>query len=182
MEVTTDEKPDHLNRTVSFRFLHMWTHAQLLVLHELKYLTDVDLLQRLKVPNILHFRQHFDRDCAFMEGVSTEPEQYHIWLFKLINHMLDNTIDTVGILNTNENVVRIEQSIEQRIIFPHVASIINEIGNYRMAYINFVQKFDAEISLSNYVDELRQNDERKSNSNYESTRRISCKNAKLTFC
>ncbi|CAM4941343.1 unnamed protein product [Rotaria socialis] len=159
-ELTPDEKPDHLNRIVSFRFLHMWTHAQLLVLHELKHLTDDDLLQRLKVPNILHFRQHFDSDCAFMEGVSTEPEQYHIWIFKLINHMLANTIDTVGILNTNENVVKIEQSIEQHIIFPHVESIINEIGNYRMAYVNFVQKFDAEISLSNYIDELRQNDER----------------------
>ncbi|CAF2088542.1 unnamed protein product [Rotaria magnacalcarata] len=138
----------------------MWTHAQLLVLHELKHLTDDDLLQRLKVPSILHFRQHFDRDCAYMEGVSTEPEQYHIWIFKLINHMFDNTIATVGILNTNENVVKIEQSIEQRIIFPHVESIINEIGNYRKAYVDFVQKFDAEISLSNYIDELRQNDER----------------------
>ncbi|CAF4119790.1 unnamed protein product [Rotaria sp. Silwood2] len=160
IELTPDEKPDHLNRIVSFRFLHMWAHAQLLVLHELKYLSDDDLLQRLKVPNILHFCQHFDRDCEFMEGVSIEPEQYHIWLFKLINHMLNKNIDIIGILNTNENVIKVEQLIEQQIIFPHVDSIINEVGIYRAAYIDFVQKFDAEISLSNYIDELRQNDER----------------------
>ncbi|CAF1219524.1 unnamed protein product, partial [Didymodactylos carnosus] len=160
MQLPPDEKPDHLNRTVSFRFLHLWTHAQLFVLHELKCLSDDDLLQRLKVPNILHFRQHFDRDCTLMEGISTDPEQYHIWLYKLINHMLDNNINIIGILNTNEKVVQIEQLIEQRLIFPHVDSIINEIGNYRLAYVDFVQKFDAEISLSNYVDELRQNDER----------------------
>jgi hypothetical protein len=160
MQLAPDEKPDHLNRTVSFRFLHMWTHAQLLILHELKCLSDDDLLQHLKVPNILHFRQHFDRDCALMEGISTDPEQYHVWLYKLINHMLDNNIDIIGIVNTNEKVVQIEQLIEQRLIFPHVDSIMNEIGNYRRAYVDLVQKFDTEISLSNYIDELRQNNER----------------------
>ncbi|CAF4718007.1 unnamed protein product [Rotaria sp. Silwood2] len=74
--------------------------------------------------------------------------------------MLAKNIDVAGILNTNKNVVEIEQVIEQRVIFPHLDSIINEIGNYRMAYVDFVQKFDADISLSNYVDELRQNDKR----------------------
>ena len=160
IELTPEEKPDHLNRTVSFRFLHMWTHAQLLFLYELKYLTDDDLLQKLKLPNTLHFQQHFVSDCGFMEGISTESEQYHIWLYKLINHMLDNKIDSVGILNTTEKVIKIEQSIEQQVIFRHIDSIVNEIGTYRRAYVDFVQKFDEEISLSNYVDELRQNDER----------------------
>jgi hypothetical protein len=37
---------------------------------------------------------------------------------------------------------------------------MNEIGNYRRAYVDLVQKFDTEISLSNYIDELRQNNER----------------------
>ncbi|CAF4307346.1 unnamed protein product, partial [Rotaria magnacalcarata] len=42
------EKPDHLNRPVSFRFIHFLTHSLLLFLHDRNYLTDDDMKQRFK--------------------------------------------------------------------------------------------------------------------------------------
>jgi hypothetical protein len=42
-QINPGEKSDHLNRTVSFRFIHMITNAQLLVFFELEYLSINDL-------------------------------------------------------------------------------------------------------------------------------------------
>ncbi|CAF4388145.1 unnamed protein product, partial [Rotaria magnacalcarata] len=47
-----NEKPNHLNLSISYRFIHLVTHAILLVLHELDQLSNSNL------PNRDYIRQH----------------------------------------------------------------------------------------------------------------------------
>ncbi|CAF4420371.1 unnamed protein product, partial [Adineta steineri] len=75
-----NEKPDHLNRSISYRFMHMITHATLLFLDELSLLTNFGLV------NPLHFKEHFEKDYSLLHQQTTDNEQCYIWLYKLINH------------------------------------------------------------------------------------------------
>lgn len=153
------EKSDHLNRTVSFRFLHMLTNAQLLVLTELEYLSVNDLQKRMNIGNQHHFREHFEKDYELLTQTCTSPNQCYIWLYKLINHMLSPALIKAGLVDTQVKVIEMEQLIEQKIIFPHITSFIDEINQYRVAYAEFIRERDAQPPLTDYIDELRENEE-----------------------
>ncbi|CAF3907546.1 unnamed protein product, partial [Rotaria sp. Silwood2] len=151
---TIGEKPDHLNRPVSFRFIHLITHGLLLFLHDFNYLTDDDLTQRLKLSTSTHFRDHFEKDYALLAQSSTDNHQCYIWLYKLLNHLISDDFAKRGLMNTNQHVLQLEQMIEQKIIFAHIDSITNEISEYKKAYVQFIQERDSKPSLDSFIDEL----------------------------
>jgi hypothetical protein len=154
------EKPDHLDRPVSFRFIHLLTHGLLLFLHDLNYLTDNDLKQRLNLPSTTHFRDHFEKDYALLAQSSTDNQQCHIWFYKLLNHLVNEEFTKRGVMNTNEHVLQIEQLIEQKLIFLHINSVTNEIGEYKKAYAQFIEERDSEPSLDSFIDELFEDEKR----------------------
>ena len=154
------EKPDHLDRPVSFRFIHLVTHGLLLFLHDLNYLTDNDLKKRLNLSAITHFRDHFEKDYALLAQSSTDNQQCHIWLYKLLNHLVNEEFTKQGVMNTNEHVLQIERLIEQKLIFTHINSVTNEIGEYKRAYAQFIEERDSEPSLNSFIDELFEDEKR----------------------
>ncbi len=151
---TFDEKPDHLNRSVSFRFIHFLTHGLLVFLHDRDYLNNNELKQHWKLSNTSHFRNHFEKDYNLLAQNSTNRRQCYIWLYKLLNHLVSSDFAMQGVMNTNETVVQIEQLIEQKLIFAHIDSVDNEIAEYKMAYAKFIQERNAKPTLENFVDEL----------------------------
>ncbi|CAF0975366.1 unnamed protein product [Rotaria sordida] len=75
--------------------------------------------------------------------------------FKVIDQYINsNDFTTHGLVNTNQNVVQLEQMIEQKIIFVHIDSITNEIAEYKKAYAQFIRERDSEPSLDSFIDEL----------------------------
>ena len=152
------EKPDHLNRPVSFRLLHWLVHGVMLFLHDLSYLTDDDVTKHLNLPTITHFRDHFERDCMLLSQFSTDQQQYHIWLYKLLNHLVNDELANHGPLRTNQDVAQFEQMLEQKIVFTHIDSVANEIVAYKQSYTLFIQKRDADPSLENFIDEVSEDE------------------------
>ncbi|CAM4829130.1 unnamed protein product [Rotaria magnacalcarata] len=150
----TGEKPDHLNRPVSFRFIHFLTHSLLLFLHDRNYLTDDDMKQRFKLSKTTHFRDHFEKDYALLLQSSTDSKQCYIWLYKLVEHLVNDELVKRGVMNTNERVLQIEQLIEQKIIFAHIDSVTTEIAEYKKAYAEFIQERDSKPSIESFIDEL----------------------------
>jgi hypothetical protein len=157
---TIGEKSDHLNRPVSFRFIHLLTHGLLLFLHDLNYLTNDDLKQHLNLPSITHFRDHFEKDYTLLAQSSTDNQQCYIWIYKLLNHLVNEEFAKRGLLNTNEHVIQIEQLIEQKLIFTHIDSVTNEIAEYKKAYAQFIQERDSQPSLESFIDELFEDEKR----------------------
>jgi hypothetical protein len=151
---TIGDKPEHLDRPVSFRFVHLLTHGLLLFLHDQNYLTDGDLKQHLKLLTITHFRDHFEKDYALLAQSSTANQQCYIWLYKLLNHFVNDEFAKRGLMNTNEHVIQIEKMIEQKLIFTHIDSVNNEIAEYKKAYAQFIQERDSKPSLDSFIDEL----------------------------
>ncbi|CAF1490875.1 unnamed protein product, partial [Adineta ricciae] len=148
------EKPDHLNRPISFRFVHFLTHGLLLFLDDANYLTADDVQQRLKLPSRTHFRDHFEKDYELLAQSSIDNQQCYIWIYKLLNHLIHDDFNRRGIMSTNQHVFQIEQLIEQNLIFKHIDSITNEITEYKQAYAKFIQERDSKPSLENFIDEL----------------------------
>ncbi|CAF1340047.1 unnamed protein product [Adineta steineri] len=148
------EKPDHINRPVSFRFIHMLIHGLLLFLHDQNYLTNNDLTQHLKLVSTTHFRDHFEKDYTLFTQSSIDNQQCYIWIYKLLNHLVNEQFIKRGLMNTNEHVLQIEQLIEQKLIFTHIDSVTNEIADYKKAYAQFIQERDSAPSLDNFIDEL----------------------------
>ncbi|CAF4419783.1 unnamed protein product [Rotaria socialis] len=151
------DKPNHLDRPVSFRFIHFLTHGLLHFLHDRNYLTDDDLKQHLKLPTTNHFQDHFEKDYDLLCQSSTDHNSCYIWLYKLLNHLIDDQFIEKGQLNANENVIRIEKLIEKNLIFKHIDSIENEITEYKQIYATFIQK---QKSLESFIDELFEDEQR----------------------
>ncbi|CAF5190317.1 unnamed protein product, partial [Rotaria sp. Silwood1] len=137
---TLGDKPDHLNRPVSFRFIHFLIHSLLHFLYDRNYFSDDDLKQHFKLPTNTYFYDHFEKDYDLLCQTSIDPQQCYIWLYKLLNHLIDDEFNKQGLLNTNENIIEIEQLIEQKLIFKHINSIDNEIIEYKKAYAEYIQK------------------------------------------
>ena len=127
-ESSVDEKSEHLNRPISFRFMHMLTHATLLLLHDLEFLTNSTL------PNREYFQKHFEKDYALIGQQCGDIENCHVWLFRLINHMLDETFLLKGMLNKNQKVIELEKLIEEQLIFAHIDSVPTEINEYKRSF------------------------------------------------
>ena len=148
------EKSDHLNRTISYRFIHLLTHGYLLVLNELA------LLQDFPVTNPSQFREHFEKDYALLCQQSTDANQCYIWLYKLFNHMLNKEFVVKGYLNTNDKVVQLEKLLEEKLIFSHIDSITNEINQYKTTYAEYVQRRNDEATFENLFYEIFQNEKK----------------------
>jgi hypothetical protein len=146
------EKSDHLNRSISYRFMHMLTHVVLLFLNELSLLSDLGLKNRL------HFREHFEKDYSLLRQQSTNNEQCYIWLYKLINHMINKDFILRGYMNTNEKVVQLEKLLEEKLIFNHIDSIVNELNQYKIAYAEYIKQRNEETTFDDFVHEIFQDE------------------------
>ena len=149
----TGEKPDHLQHSLSYRFLHLFLHATLLFLDELAYLPEFDR------PKPEHFREHFEKDYTLLGGQLNEGEECYLWLFKLFNHLLAEQSLHQGLLDNREKVIQWETSLEQHMIFPHMNSIPEEIRQYKLAYMDFLRQCEEKFSIERYVNELQENEQ-----------------------
>ena len=153
-ESNSAEKAEHLNGTLSFRFLHLFTHATLLFLHEM------DMLNNSNLPNRQFFQKHLEKDYVLIGEQCGDTENGHVWLYRLINHMLDGTFLLKGILNTNHKVMELEKLVEERLIFAHIDSMATEINEYKRSFAEYVQKQGEGPPLEYFVDELFENETR----------------------
>ncbi|CAF3798071.1 unnamed protein product, partial [Rotaria sp. Silwood1] len=149
----TGEKPDHLQHSISYRFIHMFIHAMLLFLNELGYLPDFDL------PKREHFQEHFEKDYALLAQQLNDAEECYLWLFKLFNHLINEEFIREGLLDNREKVVHLETFLEKQLIFPHLNSVTEEIRQYKLAYMDFLRQFNEKFSMERYVDEFQENDQ-----------------------
>ncbi|CAF1081169.1 unnamed protein product [Adineta ricciae] len=152
-ESSIGEKPEHLNRSISFRFLHMFTHAILLFLHDVEFVTNSS-----KMPNREYFQKHFEKDYDLIGEQCEGIENCHAWLFSLIDHMVDKTFLLKGVLNQNQEVIKFEKFIEERLIFAHIDSIPTKINDYKRSFAEYVQKQNDKFRLEYFVDELFENE------------------------
>ncbi|CAF0807414.1 unnamed protein product [Didymodactylos carnosus] len=162
---TVNEKYDHLNKTMSFRLLHMFTHSMLILLYEMKYLSETDLIELTKhkidtTSSVnVYLKNHFEKDCQLVyEILNNKDHTGHIWLYKLFNHTLD-ILQLPGILNTNNNVIHFEKQFEETVLFSHIESVITEIDEYKTIYIQYVRQRKSE-ELNDFIDELIENNEK----------------------
>ncbi|CAF4572770.1 unnamed protein product, partial [Rotaria sp. Silwood2] len=146
------EKSDHLNRSISYRFMHMITHVTLLFLNELSLLPDFGL------KNPLHFKEHFEKDLQLLSQQLNDSEQCYIWLYKIINHMINKDFIIKGFMNTNEKVIHIEKLLEEKLLFNHIESIANEINQYKIAYNEYIRQQNQEASFEDFFDEISQDE------------------------
>ncbi|CAF4493348.1 unnamed protein product, partial [Didymodactylos carnosus] len=161
---TIHDKSAHLNKPMSFRLLHMFTHSMFILLYELKYLSEDDLIQltQRKINTTssvnLYLKNHFEKDCQLVYEILDDNNTGHIWLYKLFNHTLD-ILHLPGILNTNANVIQFEKQFEETILFSHIESVITEIDEYKTIYIEYVRQKKLE-ELNDFIDELTENDQK----------------------
>ncbi|CAF3426427.1 unnamed protein product [Rotaria sp. Silwood2] len=162
---TVNDKPNYLNKPISFRLLHMFTHSMLILLYEMKYLSQNDLIEltKHKIDTTLsvniHLTNHFEKDCQLVYKILNNKDQTgHIWLYKLFNHVLD-ILSLNGTLNTNAYVMHFEKRFEETVIFSHIESIITEIDEYKMKYIEYVRQQKVE-ELNDFIEELVVNNEK----------------------
>jgi hypothetical protein len=153
-ENNTGEKPEHLQHSISYRFIHMLIHAMLLFLNELDYLPEFDL------PKPEHFREHFEKDYALLVQQLEDDDQCYLWLVKLFNHLLDEKFIQEGLLDNREKVVQLETCLEKQLIFEHIDSVAEEVRQYKIAYMDFLRQCDEKFSMERYVDELEENQQR----------------------
>ncbi|CAF1040574.1 unnamed protein product, partial [Didymodactylos carnosus] len=156
-ESSLADKADHLNRPISFRFIHFLIHGLLHFLSDRKYLTDNHLKESLKLPTNTYFRDHYEKDYQLLCQATIDFEQCYLWIYKLLNHLVDDEFNIEGRLNTNENLLKVEQLIEQKLIFKHIDSIDNEITDYKKAYAEVIQK---QQSIESFADELFEDEQR----------------------
>ena len=149
---TKQEKSDHLNGTISYRFHHLLTHVVLLFLNDLSFIQTGELAK----PD--YFREHYEKDFELLSQQTTDNEDSYIWLYKLLNHLLSNDFICRGSLNTNERVMQLEKLLEEKLIFAHLNSIGDEITEYKTSYTAFIRRQNEETSLENFVDELNENE------------------------
>ncbi|CAF3395094.1 unnamed protein product [Rotaria sp. Silwood1] len=146
------EKSDHLNRSISYRFMHMITHVTLLFLNELSLLPGLDL------KNPLHFKEHFEKDYQLLSQQLNNNDQCYIWLYKIINHMINKDFIIKGFMNTNEKVIQIEKLLEEKLLFNHIESIANEINQYKISYNEYIGQQNQEVTFEDFFDEISQDE------------------------
>ncbi|CAF1066989.1 unnamed protein product [Rotaria sordida] len=161
---TVNDKSDHLNKPISFRLLHMFTHSMLILLYEMQYLSEADLIELTK--NKIHttsvniyLKNHFENDCQLIYEILNNRDQTgHMWLYKVFNHSLD-ILQLSGILNTNASIVHFEKQFEETVVFSHIESVITEIDEYKSIYTQYVRQKKLE-ELNDFIDELVENEEK----------------------
>ena len=147
------EKSDHFNLSISFRFMHLFTHAILLFLDELDFLPNYPLLHHD------YFREHFDKDLLLFGQQLADSEESIIWIFKVLNHMVQESFLSRNFLDANNKVFEFEKLIEEHLILPYIRSVTDVISEYKSTYTNFIRIEDEDVAIDAYVNELRENDE-----------------------
>jgi hypothetical protein len=146
--IDTVEMPDHLNQPLTYHFINFFTDAIFLFLHELNYFWH-------STPVICaYFREKIEVDYILIRKYLADVDQCYIWLYKLINHMMNKDFVIQGYLNSPEKVKELEKLIEDKLILPHIDSVIGEIREYKSLYADFVYGKDKDKEIVNFVDEL----------------------------
>ncbi|CAF1600766.1 unnamed protein product, partial [Didymodactylos carnosus] len=122
-------------------------------------LYELDLLPNFTLPNNEYFREHFEKDYLLFGQQLVDSEQSIIWIFKILNHMLQNIFLVNNFLDMNLKVIELEKLVEENLILPHIRSVTDEINDYKLAYTDFVEIEDKEVTFDAYVNELNENEE-----------------------
>jgi hypothetical protein len=156
---TLEQKSDHLNSSITFRFLHLFIHSILFILKEFNYLSNENL-EKWDIFSDSHFQDHVQKDYELLEKCIPDSEYCYVWLFQILNGMLSGFLEPLGILDSKEKVIKIEKLIEEQLIIPHTRSKIEEINNYKRTYIEYTEKEETDNILINFLDERTENDRR----------------------
>ena len=141
------EKPNHLNYSLTYHFIDFFTNAIFLFLHELNYMP-------FSSPAICkYFRDRLTNKYNFIGRDILHVDQCYIWLYKLLNHMIDEDFQVSGTLILKQNVIDFESSIEEKLIRPHIKSVTSEIRIYKEYYAHFVFGETKQDVFNNLVDE-----------------------------
>jgi hypothetical protein len=152
--IDTVEMPDHLNQPLTYHFINFFTDAIFLFLHELNYFWH-------STPVICaYFREKIEADYILIRKHLAQADQCYIWLYKLINHMINEDFVIQGNLNSSRKVIQLEKFIENKLITPHIDSVMSEIREYKSLYADFVYGNDKDQEIINFIDELVEDNER----------------------
>jgi hypothetical protein len=68
--------------------------------------------------------------------------------------MMNENFVIHGYLNSPEKVIQLEQFIEDKLIIPHIGTVISEIREYKLLYADFVYGNNKDKEMINFVNEL----------------------------
>ncbi|CAF4595003.1 unnamed protein product, partial [Rotaria sp. Silwood2] len=148
------KKSNHLKQPLTSHFMNFLTHSIFLFLNELNYISNSTTV------HCVYFQENIKKYYVLLRTHLSNVDQCYIWLYKLINHMLQKTFVIKGYLNSPEKVIQLEKLIEEKLILPHINSVINEIKEYRTAYADFVYGDNKNLIFENVVDELIEDNEK----------------------
>ncbi|CAF4833776.1 unnamed protein product, partial [Rotaria sp. Silwood1] len=149
------KKCDHLKQPLTSEFINFFTHAIFLFLNELNLIPN-----STTTTHCVYFQESIKKYYGLLRTHLSNIDQCYIWLYKLINHMLQKTFVVKGYLNRREKVIELEKLIEEKLILPHIKSVINEIKEYKTAYVDFVYGDNKNFIFANFVDEIIEDNEK----------------------
>ena len=142
------EKPAHLKQSLTHHFIDFFIKSIFLFLHESKHMPH-------NSPVICsYFREYVATSYQSIRQCLSNIDQCHIWMYKMINHLMKKEFAIPGRLYSREKVVQLEKVIEDELILPHIRSVISEIREYKSSYVDFVYGEEKQHSIVNFVDEL----------------------------
>jgi hypothetical protein len=146
------EKPDRMNQHVTHHFMNIFTDAIFLFLHDLK------LMPNSTTGICTYFQQSIKTDCMLLRKHLADVDQYYIWMYKLINHMMNEKFALRDYSDSLEQIIQFEKLVEEELVLPNSDSVISQITNYKLIYADFVYKNDKKDYLINFVNELVEDD------------------------
>jgi hypothetical protein len=139
---------NHLTQPISYHFIHLLTQAIFL------FLNDLGFIPNSSIGHAAYFQDRFETHYALFRKRLFNVDQCYVWIYKLINHMVHNDFVVRGYLNSPEKVQQLKQLIEEKLILPHMNSVVSEIREYKLLYADFVYGNDKHNAMANFVDEL----------------------------
>ena len=142
------EKPNDLKQSLTFHFIDFFTKAIFLFLHESKH------MPHSSSTICSYFREYLATSYLSIGQYLSNVNQCHIWLYKVINHMMNSTFVIEGSLDSPEKVIELEKQIEDQLILPHIRSVVSEIREYKSYYADLIYGNEKQHAMVNFVDEL----------------------------
>ena len=144
---------NHLTQPITYHFIHLLTHSIFL------FLNDLEFMPNLAPLNCNYFQKQIENDCALLSQRLFNVDQCYIWIYKLINHMINKNFAVETYLNSPEKVIQLEKLIEDKLILPHIDSVLSEIRVYKLVYADFIYENKKNEIFANSIDELILDDE-----------------------
>ena len=142
------EKPAHLKQSLTHHFIDFFIKSIFLFLHESKHMPHYSSVI------CSYFREYVATSYQSIRQCLSNIDQCHIWMYKIINHLMNEQFVFQGFLKSPEKVIELEKRIEDQLILPHIRSVISEMREYKSSYVDFVYGEEKQHSIVNFIDEL----------------------------